>query len=261
MNLRRVRAIFVHAWYHLSHSVETWVDVFWFPIINTLIFGLVALYFSRGGAANQSSIILLGILLWQIIEMGCYSIAVGALWEVWSQSFSSLFVSPLRLREYVLGQILFGLIKQTGVFLILSTVAFVAFKFWIWQIGWMLPIYALLLAVFSWSFGMFVLGLILRFGTSIQSLSWGLIYMIQPLVAVYFPVTIVPSQLRWISFLLPPTYVFESARRQWLTGAIDQSSLLVALGLDVVYLVVSGLFLGYMWGQAKQTGVIVRMEQ
>jgi ABC-2 type transport system permease protein len=193
--------------------------------------------------------------------MGVYSIAVGALWEVWSQSFSSLFVSPLRMKEYVLGQILFGLVKQSGVFLILSTVAYFAFNFWIWQLGWMLLVYALLLAIFSWAFGMFVLGLILRFGTTIQSLSWGLVSILQPIVAVYFPVEIVPSQLRWISYSLPPTYVFESARMQMLTGSARLNLLLDAFVLDVVYLAVSVLFLHSMWAAAKKTGVIVRMEQ
>ena len=170
----------------------------------------------------------MGIILWYAMEAGSYSIAIGTLWEVWARSFSSMFVSPLTIEEFIAGHMIFGLCKQILTVTVLSIVGYLTFHFSIFSIGITLPIHLLLLILFGNVIGMFTLGIILRFGTRLQSLAWGLIYIIQPIVGVFYPVSILPSWLQTIARMLPPTYVFESARNAVATGEPLWTSLWIA---------------------------------
>lgn len=259
MSFKRIKTMVRHTWYHMSHSVETWSDLFWMPLLNTILFGFMMSYFLQGKVAD-ASLIMVGVILWYMVEVGSYSIAVGALWEVWCQSMSSLFVSPLTLSEFVAAHMLFSMVKQTLMFAILSTAAYVFFHFSIFQLGWMLVVYIALLTTFAWSVGMFTLGLILRFGTVIQSLSWSFIYLIQPLVGVYYPTSVLPVWLQKISSFIPLTYVFGHAKAQYIGETPELTLLLTAAFLNVVYFIASAFFLSRMWAWSKKTGALVRME-
>ena len=184
----------------------------------------------------------MGIILWYAMEAGSYSIAIGTLWEVWARSFSSMFVSPLTIEEFIAGHMIFGLCKQILTVTVLSIVGYLTFHFSIFSIGITLPIHLLLLILFGNVIGMFTLGIILRFGTRLQSLAWGLIYIIQPIVGVFYPVSILPSWLQTIARMLPPTYVFESARNAVATGEPLWTSLWIAGVLNIFVLFVISIY-------------------
>lgn len=258
MNPNRIRTVMLHTWYHLNHSLETWIDLVWFPIIQFLVFGLIAAFLAKGGKESQA--LIMGYMLWVIIEVGNYSIAVGALWEVWSKSLSSLFITPLTLTEFVAGQMVSGAIKATAMFLVTSLLGFVFYKLNIFSFGIVLLLYLLNCLLFSWTAGMFILGLIIRYGTGIQSLSWGLIFLVQPMAAVFFPLEVLPDAIRLVSHLFPVTYVFEAAREQLFLGTTNIHYLLFALVMNLVFIAASYLFMQTMFSISKKRGSFVRME-
>lgn len=260
MRFRRVKAVIIHSGHHLAHSVETWVDIFWIPIIQALVFGGVALFFART-AGEAAQFIVLGILLWSGMEAGSYAIAVGALWEIWAKNFINFFVSPVTLEEFTLGHIVFGLFKQFLTVGALSAVIYFIFHFSLLTIGPTLPIDFFLLMIFGYAVGMFALGMILWFGTRIQSIAWSLIFVIQPLVGVFYPVSILPPWVQKIAFTLPPTYVFESARAAMLTGKANWDYLWMASILDAVFLTTGYLFMKAAWNRARRSGRLAKIEE
>jgi ABC-2 type transport system permease protein len=261
MRYLRIKSVVIHAWHHLTHSVETWMDIFWFPMMQAFVFGGLALYFAKQGGQGSAELVVLGLLLWYGLEAGSYSIAVGALWEIWARNFSTLFVSPLTVGEFVAGHMIFGLLKQFLTVTLLSLVAFLTFRFSIFSLGMSLPVHFLLLMVFGWAVGIFAFGLILRFGTKIQSLAWGLVYIIQPLVGVYYPVDVLPGVIRNIAYGLPPTYVFASAQHTVATGAPRWDYLVIAGILNILYFALAYLFMKRAWEWGRRAGTLARMEQ
>lgn len=257
MKWHRVQTSLLHSWYHLSHSVETWVDLFWFSIIDIFVFGYMSLYFAKD--EQTATFLVLGIMLWEVIRISQYTVSVGMLWEVWSKSFSSLFITPLSIWEFFMGQILSGFIKSVVVFSIISTLAYFIFDFSLTQFGVALPIYFMLLFAFAVATGLFVNALILRFGTTIQSLSWGLIFLFQPLSAIFYPLSILPQPIRNIAYISPITYVMESARYQLTNGTVLWQDLGISALLCVVYLVGACIFLHLMLQWSRKTGAFARM--
>jgi ABC-2 type transport system permease protein len=56
-----------------------------------------------------------------------------------------------------------------------------------------------------------------------------------PLTCVYYPVTTLPVWLQPVSWLLPPTYVFEGMRALLIDKTFRPDLMLDALGLNLVF--------------------------
>ncbi len=61
---------------------------------------------------------------------------------------------------------------------------------------------------------MIVTAMILRFGLAAENLAWFIVFLLAPVSAVYYPVSILPGWLQVVAHLLPSSYVFEGMRRR-----------------------------------------------
>lgn len=260
MKLYRIHAVLLHSWYHVTHSMETWTDLFWNPLLDMLVYFLIAASFANRATSTQADAIIIGNIFWNIVWIGQYSTAVGALWEIWSQSFSNLFVSSLTLREFLTGQMISGFIKSMFVFVLGSLLGYAMYHFSVFSFGVWLFVYIVELLVFSYAVGMLVLGLIFRFGVQIQSLSWLLIFLYRIIGAVFYAAMVLPGWMGWALWSNPLTYIFEAMRQQSATGVINGQYLIIATGLNIVYIAVCYAALMKAFQYAKSSGSLVRME-
>ena len=213
MSISRIKGILLQELYITKRSLEVIMDLFFFSFVFVIAFGFVTKSLTADVSTNTAKFLLLGILLWEIIRITQYSMSVGALWNVWSHNLSNMFVAPISLKEYMLAHVVSGGIKALIVFGGLSIVAANLFGLNVLDLGLNnLVLHFINLTIFSWSVGIILLGVIFRFGTRIQALAWGLVYIFQPLTAAFFPVKILPPFLQTLAYTLPPTYVFEAAR-------------------------------------------------
>ena len=260
MNLKRVNTVLLHTWFHFTHSMETWVDLFWNPVIDMLIFIFIAGALDISGNRTLGTSLILGKIFWNIIWDGQYGITVGALWEIWARSFSSLFITPLTMTEFIVGQMISSVIKSFVSFVVAASMGFIFFHFSVVTLGWMLPVYFALLLLFGWAVGFLVLALIFKHGMNVQSLSWSLVFLVQPFGGVFYPVSVLPKILQNFAYCFPTTYIYEAMRQQLSTGFIDWH--LIAWG----FLVGSIYFIGgisvfhWIFTQSKKNGSFVRME-
>jgi ABC-2 type transport system permease protein len=261
MSLRRVWAVLLQELYITQRSLEVIVDLPFFSIVSIIIFGFVSLFLAAAVDATAARYLLLGMLLWEIVRVTQYSMSVGVLWNIWSRNLSNMFVAPLSVPEYVLGQVLSGLVKAALIFLAIALLARLVFPLDIFAVGWAnLALFFLNLSMFAWSVGLILLGFIFRYGTRIQALAWGLIFLFQPLTAALFPVAVLPPPLQAVAYLLPPTYVFEAARAALADPSVDGRLFAIALAENLAYLGVAVLTFRYMFRRSRETGQFAQNE-
>jgi ABC-2 type transport system permease protein len=90
--------------------------------------------------------------------------------------------------------------------------------------------------MFGWAIGIAVCGLIMRHGLGAESAAWGAMFLILPVAAVYYPVTVLPGWLQAIAWSLPPAYVFEGMRALLVDGVLRSDLLIGAFALNLLYL-------------------------
>jgi ABC-2 type transport system permease protein len=261
MNLRRMYAILLEELYLTRHSLEVVIDIFYFAITDVIIFGFISVFLSGQSNTKSAAYMLIGIILWQIIRVTQYTLTVGSLWEIWSKNLSNLFVTPLNLKEFLASEMLTGAIKSIVTFFLVSFIAQGVFHFSIFQLGALnLILFIGNLIFFAWAFGIFVLSFIFRFGTRIQAFAWSLIFLFQPLSAMFFPLEILPQPMQMIARVIPTTYVFEAARQALTSPVINWNYAATAFLLNIVYFILAILFFNFMFNKSKEVGQFARNE-
>jgi ABC-2 type transport system permease protein len=111
----------------------------------------------------------------------------------------------------------------------------------------------------GWSVGMFTTALIFRFGHQAEALAWAVPFLIQPVSAVFYPVSVLPDWLQPVAYMVPATYVFEGMRAV-LSGNVDIANfLLKAAGLNIFYFIAVSIFFGAMLNSARERGALAKL--
>lgn len=260
-SLRRILAIAVRHAYVLKRSPHRLFDIVIWPAVDVVLFGTIGIFAASraNGAASQVALYLLvGVVLWHVVYQAQIAVATGFLEETWSRTMLTLMVTPLREWEYLAGVALFGLAKLVAGVGAVALIAWGAYAFNVTSIGvGLLPIAALLLAI-GWSIALFVVGLVLRFGSGAEALAWGILFVIMPLSGVFYPVRALPPGLRPIGEALPTTHAFAAGRVYATGGATPWHELWLAGAGTTVLVAVSIGYLGWMLRIFRARGYITR---
>jgi ABC-2 type transport system permease protein len=211
----RILSIAQRHWFVLRRSPHRLFDVLLWPVVDTLLFTSIAVFAgSRVLTGGQQLVFftLTGMILWQVVYQAQIALATGFLEETFSRSLLNLMATPLREWEYVAGVALFGLAKLCCGVGVVATLALVAYQFDVTTLGLgMLPVAALLLVI-GWAIALFVIGLVLRFGSGAEAFAWGVLFTVMPLSGVFYPTEALPRILRPVAEALPTTHAFAAAR-------------------------------------------------
>jgi ABC-2 type transport system permease protein len=255
------RAIAVRQMLVLQRSPHRLFDVTVWPVVDTLLFGSLAVFFSRSGGSGGrtgAGYLIAGVLLWHVVYQSQMAVATGFLEETWSRNLLSLIVTPLTDAEWVAGTVLFGLVKLLlGVGAVAVMVAFL-YAFNVTSLGWaLLPIVVVLMAA-GWAVALFVVGMVLRFGSGAEALAWGILFVVMPLSGVFYPVTALPGALQPVAAALPTTHAFAAARSVVDGGGMPWHELAIAGATTVVALVAAVAFVRAMMATFRRRGFVTR---
>jgi len=261
MSINRIKAILLHEMFMMRHSFEVINDIVIYPLLQIVIFGFLTLYLFGLNGKTAGGYVLIGTILWQIISITQYSISVGCLWDVWSRNLTNIFISPISIYEYFTAYIISGTLKSLFMFVLASILSIYVFHFNILHLGIInLFLFYINLILFAFGFGIIVVGLIFRFGSRIQAFAWAMIGIFQPFMAVIYPVSILPKSLQVISYLFPPTYVFEAARASIANPGVQWEYIGKAFFINIIFVYLSMMFFDRMFKASKKKGQFARLE-
>jgi ABC-2 type transport system permease protein len=145
-------------------------------------------------------------------------------------------------------------------FLVMVALAGLAFGYNVFKIGLLILPFMLILFIFAVAMGIFMTGIILRFGPSAEWLGWPIPFFISIFAGVYYPPETLPAGLRLVSKIIPASYVFESLRA--LTGGrLDPNlpaNLIIGILLALIYLAAMYLFLMAVYRRNLKNGQLSR---
>ncbi len=260
--MHRIYALFLRHIYLYRHSFVRMMEVFYWPLLDLLIWGFVSLYLADlnagGKAINFVATFLGALILWDILFRSQQGISVSFLEEVWSRNFLNLFVSPLSVGEYLISLMFVSLFKVVVVFLVSSLLAYLFYSFNLFLIGISLMPFVINLIIMGWAIGIVTTALILRFGQQAEVLAWGIAFLFQPVSAVFYPISVLPHWLQYIAKIIPASYVFEGMRSIILENEFDLQGLIIALGLNIIYLLFAFVFFFYLFNSVRKKGLLSR---
>jgi ABC-2 type transport system permease protein len=257
----RIMAIARRHAYVLQRSPHRLFDILVWPAVDTLLFGSIGVFAAsraESGAQQVALYLLAGVVLWHVVYQAQIAVATGFLEETWSRNVLNLLVTPMREWEYLAGVALFGLFKLVAGVGAVALIAWFAYAFSITSMGFgLLPVAALLLAI-GWAIALFVIGLVLRFGSGAEALAWGVLFTLMPLSGVFYPVAALPGVLIPIANVLPTTHAFAAGRGLVTDGVMRWDEFGVAAVGTAAMLVAALAFVVWMLRVFRARGFITR---
>jgi ABC-2 type transport system permease protein len=203
-----------------------WWDVAFFlwTVANTLTIVFIAKGIEAGGGKidvdRVTTILLVGAVVWAYLGIIFEILTETVAWERWEGTIEYTFMAPLSRPIHLFGMgafaIVYGVIRAV---LLFGVVAF----FFSLQLGHAnFPAALLVLVVASVSFiGIGMMTAVLPLispekGTQLGFVAQGILLVVS---GVYYPVSILPEWMQWISVISPATYALDGIRDAIINGA------------------------------------------
>jgi|SRR3989344_8964875 len=258
----RIKALLMRHLYLYKRSLPRIMDIFYWPIIELLLWGFLSIYLEKAniGGFNIITVLLGAIIFWGLLEQSQRAVSIAFLEEVWEKNLLNIFVTPLKISEFLASTVLLGLIRIGLVGIVMAGLSYLLYAFNIFAFGLYIIPFVLELLLFGWILGIFTTAIILRYGTSAQVLAFGFIILIQPFSAVFYPVSALPNFVQPIAYIFPSTYIFEGMRAVISSGAIPVIELLMASLLNIIYLILVIILFKFMFAKVKEKGRLMKLD-
>jgi ABC-2 type transport system permease protein len=241
ISFQRIGAMILRYWYLLLSSWPRLLELMYWPILQVITWGFLQSYIAQnaGYFARAGGTLIGAVILWDILFRGQLGFSISFLEEMWARNLGNLMMSPLKPIEFLAALMAMSIIRLALGVIPMMLLAYYVFHFNFLGLG--LPAVAFFcnLIFTSWAVGIFVSGLVLRNGLGAESIVWTLMFALMPLACVYYPVNVLPVWLQYVSWCLPPTYVFEGLRALLSDHVFRADLMLSALAINAVLLVAS----------------------
>ncbi|WP_395706632.1 ABC transporter permease [Casimicrobium huifangae] len=262
--LRRIGAMMARHFYLIRRSWPRLLSFAYYPVMQLLVWAFVTKYLAAQSGSQSvlqaaPGILLTGVLLWDVLVRGELGLFLSFLEEMYSRNLGNLFVSPLRLHEFVIAQMLLSIIRVvigSGMALLVAVVFFDLTI--VKQVAVLAGCLGCLL-VFGWSIGLIANGLVLRFGLGAEEIGWAVVFLIGPLSGAYYPVAVLPQWLQWVALTMPTAWTFEAMRAALIDGQARWDLLAWSLAIAVAYLGFGAIVFRQLVEAGRRRGLLLQM--
>ncbi|HWK47583.1 MAG TPA: ABC transporter permease [Stellaceae bacterium] len=256
----RVYAMVLRYVYLLRGSWPRILELIYWPTIQMIIWGFTSQFMATNSSwVGQAFGVLLGaVLLWDVFFRGQLGVSISFLEELWSRNLGHLFVSPLRPLEWAVSLLVMSFIRVMIAMLPAALLAIPMFGYSVFTLGLPLAAFVANLLVASWAVGMAIGAMLLLNGLGAEGLAWLAVFILSPVSAVYYPVSVLPGWLQVVAFALPTSHVFEGMRKVMFDHVFSWSEMAWATGLNVVYMALGAAFFLWAFHRARIRGSILQ---
>ena len=263
MNRQAARRVWALLYRHLALYRHSWprvAELIYYPVLQMLIWGFTARFIAMRPATAftlAGSMLIGGVLLWEVALRSQMGVAVSFLEEIWSRNLGHLFVSPLRPSELVAGLIGVSAARMLVGLIPAIALAWFLYAFDLFRMGPILVLFFANLMVMGWWVALMVVSLILRHGAGAETMAWAVLFGLTPFSAVFYPVSVLPVALRPVALALPSSHVFEGMRAVLLHGVVQWGEMGWAIGLNVIWTAAAMALFARQFRAARVRGALI----
>ena len=256
----RIGAMILRHWYLLTSSWPRLLELIYWPVLQLITWGFSQAYISQnaGFFAKAGGTFIGAVILWDILFRGQLGFSMSFLEEMWSKNLGNLLMSPLKVSEYLISLMVMSVVRLAVGVIPMTILAIAFFGFNLFGFGLALVAFFCNLIFTSWAVGIIVSGLVVRNGMGAESLAWTLVFILLPLACVYYPVSVLPTWLQWLAWLIPPTYVFEGMRALMIDKVFRVDLMIEALAINAVLFVAAIIAFIALLNSARKHGKLIQ---
>ena len=257
----RVYAMLLRYLYLLRSSLPRALELVYWPTIQMVLWGFMSQFLMTNSTwvARAFGVLIAAVLLWDVLFRGQLGLSMSFLEEIWARNLGHLFVSPLRPYEWILSLIAMSFVRVLIGVVPATLLAIPLYHYSVFGLGLPLLAFFVNLLVMGWALGLMICALILRHGQGAESIAWLAVFVLAPISAVYYPVTVLPAALQYVALALPSAHVFEGMRAVMFEHVFRWGDFFAALALNLVYLGLGAAAFLYAFRGARRRGALLQV--
>lgn len=233
--------------------------LFW-PLISLLSVGLMGSYLEL--TQDLLAFIMIGAVTLSIMQLAQLDVTYVLLFDIWSKSIKYTLVAPVSFFNMVAGSWLVGVIRGFIAFIILFLSGKLLFGLNLVQ----MPATSLILFLFGLFVNAMLIGmstciLLLVFGYRAEVAAWTLTAIIMLVCGIYYPVTVLPAEIRYVSYAIPATHFLEYYRSFYGFSASFTNPLAIGFMLNGLYIIIGAFMYVFAMKRARKTGAILQFSE
>jgi ABC-2 type transport system permease protein len=262
ININRTAAIVLRQYYLIRGSPSRIIPLFAWVTVDIILWGFITRYLNSVSAPasgiNFIPLFLGAVLLWDFFIRVMQGVTMAFFEDVWSRNFLNIFASPLSISEYLSGLVFSSIATSSVGLIMMLIIAITLFGLSYMAYGLMLILFLLVLFLSGIAFGIFGSAIVLRLGPAAEWFIWPIPALLSPFVGVFYPISTLPQWMQYVSYLLPPSYVFEGIRNIVAGGKVSGTELMIGGGLAILFILLASWFFTRIYQYAVRTGLIAR---
>lgn len=260
-SLRRIWSMFMRYFYLLRGSPVRLLELVYWPTVQMILWAFIGRYFvtSSGDAALHTAGAFIGaVLLWDFLFRSQLGVSLTFMEELWSRNLGHLFISPLRPAEWFISMMMISAVRAIFGLVMAALMAWLFFGFSLLSLGLPFLFFFFNLMVMGWWLGLMITAMLMRAGLGAEGLCWATTFLLAPVSAIYYPVSVLPVWLQKIAWSLPTSYVFEGMREIMHSGVVRVDYILTASGLNIIYIFIGTALLNSSFQHSRKTGNLLQ---
>lgn len=252
--------IYAYLYKHFKMMLKSPGDIFvvsvW-PLIGLLSLGFLGNFIiGSGGPTDAMRFIIVGVIGWNFFSISQRGPYMAIMHDVWEESLKHHLTTPVRVREFIIGNSLFSLINGLVGFFFIAILSWYIFQFNIFAAGIYLWLGLFIILLHGIGDGLLVTSLVIRKSYGWHAIGWAMPGLIMIFAGVYYPVTSLPEFIQPISFILPSTHAIMGMREAISGTALATPEIITGLVLGALYFGISALIYKNSLYEGKKKGII-----
>lgn len=254
---QRVHAVMLRHILQIMRDYNRMITVFYWPFIDIVLIGYLAVYRYSLEAHDIASthLLLANIVLWQVVVRANFDVSLNLLEDIWAHNITNMFGSPLTLIEWMVASILFAMSSFLVTLCFYTGLVQMLFGFFLGSIGWYLLLPLLGLFVTGLALGLVSSAFLIYHGNRITSFIFMAGWIFAPLSGVYYDLKVFPDIVQKLAYCFPFAYFFDALRIFMKTGIFPMGTWFMGILLAIVYLVMGTIFFKYMFEKSRKFGL------
>jgi ABC-2 type transport system permease protein len=236
MNIRRIWGVVTRHMIQLPQDFNKWSSILFWPLLDIILFGYTAMWLENN-ETQSFTILLTGVVFWQILVRANFGVSINFLEEIWSQNITNLFASPLTIGEWIVAVMIDGIIMINLTLVFCAGIAFWGYDYNIFALGWALPALITMLYLSGLAMGFLATSILVIWGPRVQALIFIMGYLFAPISGAFYPVSMMPTWVQYLALSSPLMYIFNTMRNTITHNAFPWYEGMIGLGLSVCYVI------------------------
>lgn len=258
---RRFIALSRHQLFSMKRNPARFIEILVWPTLEVFIFSLLSVSIVNT-SSNELKIalgVLSGVVFWNFFGRVIQEAVAQFMDDALTKNMQNIFMTPLTLSEFLSSIVFISICKLLFSIGILSFVVFLLFPDFAVVAGNFAILWIFSLLVYAVVLSFFAIGILFIIGERGSFIGWFLSTAIQIFSCVFYERTVLPTGLREVSFLFPPSYVFESIRLYLSSGKLEISGILIANGISLLLMPLAILFVNQCFVYSRKSGMIIKI--